>query len=162
MVCYTLLALNGLLILDRYTDHLFMILTLHKLIHMHNDDEGEHDNMDGEDGSEDSLKDLPKRSNSFIDALKSIIPSRKPKPSMSRKSSMAGGGVHDPAIEKVTGHTIGLENAPIRKLRTLQRYHGGPNEERMEYMEKHSVLTKKQLAVSAEQVSIFLTAGMSE
>ena len=41
--------------------------------------------------------------------------------------------------------------------RTLQRYHGGPNEERTEYMEMHSSLRAKGLVVSVEQVSIFLT-----
>ena len=40
--------------------------------------------------------------------------------------------------------------------RTLQRYNGGPNLDRMAYMEGHSALTKKDLAVCAEQVSIFL------
>ena len=51
---------------------------------------------------------------------------------------------------------------PIQKpaipTRTLQRYHGGPNEERTEYMEKKSALASKGLAVSVEQVSIFLTS----
>jgi Mg2+ and Co2+ transporter CorA len=42
--------------------------------------------------------------------------------------------------------------------RTLQRYHGGPNIERMSFMEEHSAMTRKNLAVCAEQVSIFLTA----
>ena len=44
------------------------------------------------------------------------------------------------------------------KMRTLQQYHGGPNTniERTEYMEKHSALAAKHLAVGVEQVSIFL------
>ena len=41
-------------------------------------------------------------------------------------------------------------------VRTLQRYHGSTNEERTEYMEEHSALRTKQLAVAVEQVSIFL------
>ena len=43
--------------------------------------------------------------------------------------------------------------------RTLQKYHGGPNEERTEYMEQHSALREKNLAVNVEQVSIFLLAN---
>lgn len=43
-------------------------------------------------------------------------------------------------------------------VRTLQRYHGGPNEERIKFMEKHSALATKNLAVAVEQVSIFLTS----
>ena len=44
------------------------------------------------------------------------------------------------------------------KIRTLQRYHGGHNETRTEYMEENSALRPKELAVSVEQVSIFLMA----
>jgi Mg2+ and Co2+ transporter CorA len=69
-------------------------------------------------------------------------------------------GVHNPSKEFVTAHTEGVIGAPIQKLRTLQRYRGGPNNERMEYMERHSPLTRRKLAVSAEQVSIFLMNGM--
>ncbi|EEY21578.1 conserved hypothetical protein [Verticillium alfalfae VaMs.102] len=43
-------------------------------------------------------------------------------------------------------------------VRTLQRYHASPNEARTDYMEKHSSLNSRDLAVSAEQVSIFLTS----
>ena len=45
---------------------------------------------------------------------------------------------------------------PVTHVRTLQRYHGGPNEERIEFMEQHSALASKGLGVSVEQVSIFL------
>ena len=45
------------------------------------------------------------------------------------------------------------------KLKTIQSYVGGHNHERAAYLERHSALTKKNLAVSAEQVSIFLTNG---
>jgi Mg2+ and Co2+ transporter CorA len=48
--------------------------------------------------------------------------------------------------------------SPRPPLRTLQRYHGGPNEERAEFMESHSAIARKRLSVSVEQVSIFLTA----
>lgn len=43
------------------------------------------------------------------------------------------------------------------QVKTLHRFHGGPNLDRILYMEKHSVLSLKQLAVSVEQVSIFMT-----
>ena len=43
-------------------------------------------------------------------------------------------------------------------IRTLQQYHGGPNQERNEFMEKYSALASKGLAVAVEQVSIFLSA----
>lgn len=43
-------------------------------------------------------------------------------------------------------------------LRSLQRYHASSNEPRIEFMEAHSSLAPYNLAVSAEQVSIFLTS----
>ena len=45
---------------------------------------------------------------------------------------------------------------PKDYVRTLQRYRGNPNEERTDFMEKNSALREKGLAVSVEQVSIFL------
>ena len=41
-------------------------------------------------------------------------------------------------------------------IRTLQRYHSGPNQDRIEFMERHASLSRKGLGVSMEQVSIFL------
>ena len=46
---------------------------------------------------------------------------------------------------------------PREPFRTLQRYRGGQNLERAVYMERNSALFKKNLGVSVEQVSIFLT-----
>ena len=58
----------------------------------------------------------------------------------------------------ITAHTTPSSEAPIVQIKTLQRYHGGPNEERITFMEKHSALASKNLGVGVEQVSIFLTA----
>ena len=66
--------------------------------------------------------------------------------------------MHDPSNGFIHAHTSPDPNAPITMVRTLQRYHGGPNEERIEFMERHSALASKSLAVGVEQVSIFLTA----
>jgi hypothetical protein len=52
------------------------------------------------------------------------------------------------------------KDAPTQNLRTLQRYNFGGNQERITYMEKHSPLTNKGMAIAAEQVSIFITNGM--
>jgi Mg2+ and Co2+ transporter CorA len=63
-----------------------------------------------------------------------------------------------------------LDGTPISKIptppstanyRTLQRYRGGPNVDRIIYLEQHSALTPKNLSVSVEQVSIFLLADNS-
>jgi hypothetical protein len=52
----------------------------------------------------------------------------------------------------------GFSDLPdISQLRTLQHYHASPDDPRTQYMEKHSALSSKNLAVACEQVSIFLT-----
>ena len=43
------------------------------------------------------------------------------------------------------------------QLRTLQQYHASPNDPRTQFMEKHSALASRNLAVACEQVSMFLT-----
>jgi Mg2+ and Co2+ transporter CorA len=56
-------------------------------------------------------------------------------------------------------HPTGFSELPDKSLiRTLQQYHASPNKERTEYMETHSSLVRRGLAVSAEQVAIFLTS----
>lgn len=57
----------------------------------------------------------------------------------------------------------GAHQGDVRQFRTpqnrsLQRYRGGPNEERIEFMERHAVLASRGLCVTLEQVSIFLCA----
>jgi Mg2+ and Co2+ transporter CorA len=63
-----------------------------------------------------------------------------------------------------------LDGTPLSKIpsppstghiRTLQRYRGGPNVDRIIYLEENSALTRKHLTVSVEQVSIFLLADNS-
>ena len=139
---------------DWYTDHTYMVMTLQKLVHLHEDeDDSDSDTDDG------SIRDPNKQKRGrFSKALHKMFSSHnaKGKYDEKRRASMVA-GVHDPTNGYATGHTDGVRNAPQQKLRTLQRYHGGPNQERMAYMEKHSALTRKRLAVSAEQVSIFLT-----
>ncbi|CUS14418.1 unnamed protein product [Tuber aestivum] len=53
--------------------------------------------------------------------------------------------------------TTNPDGTTIGKIKTLQEYYGGPNKERIEYMEKYSSLSSKGLRVSVEQVSMFLT-----
>ncbi|EGX43435.1 hypothetical protein TWF173_001995 [Orbilia oligospora] len=59
----------------------------------------------------------------------------------------------DDSFPEVQGHSDGTETKTIQ---TLQRYHGGPNYERILFMEKNSSLAQKDYAVAVEQCSIFL------
>ena len=66
--------------------------------------------------------------------------------------------IHHPNNGYIDAHKISPEKTPVVKVRTLQQYHGGPNIERVQFMEKHSALSSKNLGVGVEQVSIFLTS----
>jgi len=60
---------------------------------------------------------------------------------------------------KPTSQPTGFSEAPsVQSLRTLHRYHASPNALRADFMEKHSALSSRRMAVSAEQVSIFVTS----
>jgi len=75
-------------------------------------------------------------------------------------NSKSAVGVHAHAINGFpNGASEATPATPVQKLRTLHRYHGGPNQERTLFMEKNSALTKRNQVVSVEQVSIFLTSG---
>lgn len=67
-------------------------------------------------------------------------------------------------VDPVRGYEISSSFAQLKRndtnaLRTLQQYHGGPNQERIEFMEAHSALKNKGLNVAVEQVSIFLMSN---
>ncbi|KAH7377564.1 cora family metal ion transporter-like protein [Cadophora sp. MPI-SDFR-AT-0126] len=135
---------------DWYADHTFMVLTLQKLIHLHPDA----DDSDSDDGDMDSIR-RPKRSR-FGKFVHNMFSGSKSESNSQEKSMITG--ENDPDIGIVTGHTEGAIEPHLQNLKTLQRYQGGPNKERVEFMEKNSPLTSRKYAVSAEQVSIFLTS----
>lgn len=142
---------------DWYTDHTYMVLTLQKLVHQH-PQHGEDSDSDSDSG--DGRIDLPKPKHRAKKLFRKLFTTSKARTKLQegeKQAAMAAGG-HDPKDEYVTGHTDGSPTAPIQKTRSLQRYHGGPNKERMTYMELHSPMARKKLSVSVEQVSIFLTA----
>lgn len=132
-----------------------MVLTLQKLIHLHDDEDSEEEDVDDDKSFMGSIK--PKRRRLWKNLKRKMGIPKKPTSYNSKTGRVAG--VHDPQNGWVRGHTDGIPSAPVQRLRTLQRFHGGPNHERMAFMETHSPLTKKKMAVSAEQVSIFLTTG---
>ncbi len=130
---------------DWYSDHTYMVLPLQKLIHIHSDEDCESDCSEWEDPGV-SKKKKRKRS------------SRRKIPEKDTNDVNIVEEMQDPNKGFVHAHSSPDVKAPITKVRTLQRYHGGPNEERIEFMEKHSALASKSLGVGVEQVSLFLTA----
>lgn len=133
-----------------------MVLTLQKLVNLRSDDS----DSDSDDEYHLPSGKKPKRKR-FWKGLRKLVFNSKSKQRFEqeqRKVSMAS-GIFDTTNGFIEAHTKGTSEVPVAKHRTLQRYHGGSYQERMAFMEAHSPLTAKKLAVSVEQVSIFLTAG---
>jgi len=136
-----------------------MVLTLQKLVHLHPENDSDSDSdLEDTDSIGGSRKPRRGRVSKLLHRMFSNPKSQDKLDEKQRRASMIA-GIHDPTNGFVIGHTDGVDESPVQKLRTLQRYHGGPNQERMAFMEAHSPLTRRRLAVSAEQVSIFLTSG---
>lgn len=146
---------------DWYSDHTYIVLPLQKLIHFHSDTHCDSE-CEGWD-SDEELTRKRKEKKGFLSSFrgKRNKKNRKgpPKPldtAADMHTSSNGFGGAGKGFVKV--HSSSTMSAPVTHVRTLQRYHGGPNEERIEFMEKHSALASKSLGVSVEQVSIFLTS----
>ena len=144
---------------DWYSDHTYMVLPLQKLIHFHSHT---HCDSDCEEWSSDSGFVRNKKSkNGLLSSLQRRRNQKNkklpPKPlDSAAEMHTPRNGFADPSNGFVKAHSASTMDAPVTNVRTLQRYHGGPNEERIEFMEKHSALASKSLGVSVEQVSIFL------
>ena len=133
-----------------------MVLPLQKLIHLDSCSDSESDSNSDSDtpevGDEKSGKSTrKKRKRGFWSAWrksKSRKDRDKPPQPLDTPADL-----HNPTNGFITAHTSSSKRSPIMQVRTLQRYHGGPNEERIQFMEKHSALASKDLGVSVEQVS---------
>ncbi|KAL8691585.1 MAG: hypothetical protein Q9224_004144 [Gallowayella concinna] len=140
---------------DWYSDHTYMVLPLQKLIHLHSTSDSDSDCSDSDDEKR-TMSQRKKRKRGFRSWLKRSKSERdKDEPP---KPIDTPADIHDPTNGFITAHVSPSTKPSFAHHRTLQRYHGGPNEERILFMEKHSALASKNLGVSVEQVSIFLTA----
>lgn len=154
---------------DWYSDHAYIVLTLQKLVNMRQESSDSE-----EEGANDSEAWRPERRSSttsrssrsmsvkkptrrrvILAALKDILwpISRKRK---TTKGDTNGSRPGRDKPSKVSGFDDIREDAGA--ARSIQRYRGGPNEDRIAFMERHAVLAPKGLAVTLEQVSIFLLA----
>ncbi|KAL8879215.1 MAG: hypothetical protein Q9198_003134, partial [Flavoplaca austrocitrina] len=140
---------------DWYSDHTYMVLPLQKLIHLHSSSDSDADSSDSETEDVARHRDTSTRQSFWSWLRKSRAERDKNEPP---KPIDTPADVHDPTNGFITAHVSPSTSSRVTQLRTLQRYHGGPNEERIQFMERHSALASKNLGVSVEQVSIFLTA----
>lgn len=135
---------------DWYNDHAFIVLTLQKLVrlHQHDDHNGPCDCPAGQDVDYESGLDRPKKR--WWHSRKSRRDEDLP-----RYSEKNPNGKVD---EFVNAHSDTSEDSPIQPIRTLHRYESSQIPEHTAFMERHSALAQEDLVVSVEQVSIFLMA----
>ena len=145
------------------SDHLIrsnfwtVILSLQKLVTLDEDDEplpDTFDPRDGEDGYPGQDSTRSQRRNQI-----SLLLQRVSRMLRREKEKMIIGesqGKSSPDINQTQATGVFSKLKPKDYVRTLQRYRGNPNEERTKFMENNSTLKEKGLAVSVEQVSIFL------
>ena len=148
---------------DWYSDHTYIVLPLQKLIHFHSDTHCDSDceEWDSEDDFLTRKRKGKKGLLSYFRRKKNEKNKREPLEPLDsavEKHTPSNGFVDPKSNGFVKAHSSSTMDAPVTNVRTLQRYHGGPNEERIIFMEKHSALASKSLGVSVEQVSIFLTS----
>ena len=143
-----------------------VVLPLQKLVHVH-DEECEHEEDSETDGKpliddriswEQDPREMKSKSWAYR-VKRAFGGERRKEPPTQTIMPSSNPGVSTTGTQ-ADGKANGLTDpqavpSPLR-TRTLQHYNGGPNLERTEYMEMHSALRVKGLAVGVEQVSIFL------
>ncbi|EOO00640.1 putative family metal ion protein [Phaeoacremonium minimum UCRPA7] len=138
---------------DWYANHAFFVLTLQKLVHLM--DEDDDDDISDNDTASWTSGRSAKSSQRLSKKLKSMFSG--PKTPGETMEKTLENGKHPIDIlsgNAATGPTVGTEQILFR---TLHRYNASPNEARTEFMERHSALASRGLAVTAEQVSVFIT-----
>ncbi|KAI8667301.1 hypothetical protein LRP88_00947 [Fusarium phalaenopsidis] len=123
---------------DWYPNHAFIVMTLQKLVHLVDDDD---------DSTDTSSTYSSKSFHALRGSIRDLWRSRR---TSDPEKNAAPHGLRPQDI------TTDLQETGM--IRTLQRYHASGNEARTEFMENHSSLAPYQMAISAEQVSIFLTS----
>lgn len=148
---------------DWYAHHAFIVFTMIKLVRVSHEDSSSDSDSDSDSAlaSRTSGKSRRgKKGSGFADGISSRVRSmmgrtkqqRRPIPEKSLESGAETSRFQlqswDTDLSTASGATL---------ERTVQRYNSGPNEARVEFMEKHAALSALDLAVIAEQVSMFIT-----
>ncbi|CAI6341215.1 unnamed protein product [Periconia digitata] len=138
---------------DWYSDQVFLLLTLAKLVRVPDDSDSSDSDSDDDDDDEPRKPSRP-RNQGFSSKLGRLFGRKSNDRDLNTWDSQEKGyGKDRPSRPR---NRIPGQHAS--QIRTLQRFRGGPNLDRTLYMEQHSALTSRKLAVSVEQVSVFLCA----
>lgn len=146
---------------DWYADHAFMVLTLQKLVLLHQggvpaperDEDGDGVDDEEEFKYQDAVKHIP--------LWRRIVPlcgsDTAPQPPAFERHNTYSDQKQTSGPELIAAHSSTSSDDPIKAIRTLQRYHSA-NHDRIAFKEANSALIHDDLAVSVEQVSLFLTS----
>lgn len=144
-----------------------MVLTLQKLVHLvdpdasGSDSDSESESDSGSDGSSTKTSKPFKPIWSFFKKL--FRGNRPPTPDRPRRHTRSALTPEPPGRPNAAYPYLPntQSNTHLVPMRSLQRFRASPNEARSEFMEAYSSLAPKGLAVSAEQVSVFLNSDNS-
>ncbi|KAI4953970.1 hypothetical protein J4E91_001679 [Alternaria rosae] len=160
---------------DWYSDQAFLLLTLSKLVRTPMDEDSESDSDSDSDDSERRRHKARSRSRSrhpqkrkekkkslYKKAKNLLFPKSEAKKQARKDEMMSALDSLEKQLDDTPFEKVKISSPPATTaVRTLQRYRGGYNLDRIVYLEQHSALTEKHLTVSVEQVSIFLLADNS-
>ena len=153
-----MLSIRGRTKVDWYTDHAFVFMTLQKLIRV------KHSDADMRKAQAAEKRANPRRArwrNWFNRVDEAAATTGLPADKVNGDSAFLG-VPPPPGMDSADRKSTSTEHRKYPKndsYRTLQRYRPGQNFERMLYMERNSMLTQKNLAVSVEKVALFLTSN---
>lgn len=159
-----------------------MVLTLQKLVHLvdpdassssSSDSESESDGESDRNSNKTSMTSKANKSfKSFSGFFKKLFRDKRPSaPERPRRSRRHGRSTprrratpdlpqpRSPGVYPYLPKT--QSNTHLVPMRSLQRFRASPNDARSDFMESHSSLAPKGLAVSAEQVSLILNSDNS-
>ncbi|KAK2604537.1 hypothetical protein N8I77_007458 [Diaporthe amygdali] len=145
---------------DWYANHAFIVFTMIKLVRVSDESSSSDSDSDSDVTSRHSGKSRRgKKGSGFAKGISSAVRSmvgrtRQPKRPTSEKLE---NGAESSRFQLQSWDTDLSTASGATLERTVQRYNSGPNEARVEFMEKHAALASLDLAVIAEQVSMFIT-----
>ncbi|KAI1810367.1 hypothetical protein GGS20DRAFT_579931 [Poronia punctata] len=147
---------------DWYAGHAFLIMTCMKLVRLLDEDSDNSDEDEDEDQDQDEVAPRVEGNGAWHTAgrkLRRWIIGKKVQHPTAANVLEKGGLSSDTAGHSFTHQPTGFSDVfNPNTICTLQRYHAAPNAARTEYMEKHSALATRGLAVMAEQVAMFITS----
>ncbi|KAK3064360.1 hypothetical protein LTS18_007923 [Coniosporium uncinatum] len=134
---------------DWYSDHAFIVLTLQKLVRLHQHDDGE--------GACDCSKPDSERGGRSSKKQKRRWWQRKKAPDSDETLPRYDDKLPQEKLDEfIRAHASTSQDSPIQPIRTLHRYESLQTPEHTAFMERHSALAEEDLVVSVEQVSIAL------